>query len=232
MNIFFRKIKALEKIDKIVVKGSQKYYNSIDLRVLIKGLPHPVGGLLDNLLAYKGSKAIKERTDLLFEEIAESLRKLEESKIDKDFFNNEDAFYLFLKIYDSAIKCREKRKVRYFKNIFVNSIQKGKSDYYFKERFINIVNDLSELHIEILKLYIDNEKLFVVENRLPEGVLDIKKLSEKLNITESQAEAFCNDLLRYNLLYDYAIGTYDYKRGYFRLTSHATDFMNFVISEV
>ncbi len=225
-----KKIKALNKIEKPVVTFSKSYCRNIDFRTMIKAIP-AIGGYLDNLFAYKGSKIIQERTDTFFMEIADSLKRLEVEKIDKDFLDNEDAFYLFQKIYENIIRSNEKRKIRYFRNIFINSIQKEKSSYYFKERFINMVSDLSVLHVEIIKLYIDNEKLFGKED-LAANSFTLKNISEKLSISETQVEAFCNDLLRYNLLYDYRIGTYDYERGHFRITSNAADFIDFVISEV
>lgn len=224
-----REIKALDKVEKPIVAFSERYCKNVDLRQLIKNLPL-IGGSLDSLLAYKGSKIIQERMDLFFEQTTEALNRLGKDKIDKDFFESEEGFYVFQKICEQVIRTKEKEKVIYFRNIFINSTKAGKSKVYYKERFINIVADLSVLHMEILEYYLQREEAFKKENRKgADAFTSLHSVSQRFEITKSQAEAFCNDLLRYSLLYDDAIGKYGYKRGKFRIADNAIDFVNFIL---
>ncbi len=117
MNIH-KEIKSLGKIEKPIVTFSAKYCKSIDFRTTIKSLP-VVGGYLDNLLAYKGSKIIQERVDLFFEETAKALESLDKEKININFFEGEEGFYMFQKVYEQVIRAKEKEKAKYFRNIFI-----------------------------------------------------------------------------------------------------------------
>lgn len=120
-----------------------------------------------------------------------------------------------------------------FRNIFINFIKIKNASVYYKERFINIVADLSVIHIEILKYYFEREKMFEREHRNSRSSFtSLKGVAQKFSqLTESQVGAFCSDLLRYHLLYDSAIGKYNYERGRYRIINHAVDFLNFVILE-
>lgn len=226
------KIRALDKIEKPVVNFSEKYCKNIDLRTSIKSLPL-IGGHLDNLFAYKGSKIIQDRVDLFFKETEHTLRQLSEEKIDKDFINSEEGFYIFQKIYEQIIRVKEKEKIQFLKNVYINSISIDNSKKYYKERFINLVADLSIIHIEILKYYCTRERVFEDEHRNPrEKFTSLKAVEQSLNqlkLTESQIEIFCLDLLRYNLLSDAATRVYDAEKGRFRATTHAFEFLSFIL---
>lgn len=226
-----REAKALDKVERPIVAFSERYCKNIDLRTAIKTIPL-IGARLDDLFAYKGSKIIQERIDLFFEETNKELKKLTEENIDKTFFDSDEGFYVFRKICEEVTRAKEKEKVIYFRNIFVNSIKIEKSDMHYKERFINIVADLSVLHVEILRYYFEREEVFKEESRKgADAFTSLEFVSQRFGLAKSQAEAFCNDLLRYNLLYDDAIGKYGYKRGWFRIADNAVDFINFILLE-
>ena len=227
-NLLNKEIKALNKIDAPIVNFSEKYCQNIDFQTAIKSLPL-IGGCLDNLFAYKGSKIIQERVNKFFEETKSTLEQLQEEKIDKKYFDSDECFYIFQKIYEQIIRCDEKEKINLFRNILIHSISINKSDVYHKERFINMVANLSIMHIKILKSYIDREIVFKNENRQGNQCFtSLHSVYQKTGLTESQAEAFCNDLVRYDLLYDSMIGKYGYKRNHFRITNHAIEFMGFI----
>ena len=228
-NLITKRIKSLDKIDKPINDFSERYCKSIDTRTAIKSLP-AIGSLLDNLLAYKGSKIIQERTNLFFKETQETLRNLGYDKIDDHFFDGEEGFYVFNKILEQVVRCKEKQKIRYFRNIFINSITLGKSDYYYKERFIDMVADLSAKHLEVLRFYYESEPIFNAEGSASAGryFLTIDEVAAKFSMSSAQAGAFCNDLLRHNLIYDFAIGRMDYQRGRYRITESTYDFISFI----
>lgn len=226
------KIKTLDKVEQPIVEWSERYCENIDLRMLIKRLPL-IGEQLDDLLAYKGSKIIQDRVNIFFDETKKSLSQLSEEKIDKSFLNGQEGFYLFRKICEQITKAEEKEKVLLFRNIFLNAIKLGNSQYYYKERFIKIVADLSILHIKILKYYFEREQVFKVENRNPSRrFTSLQAVMQKVpELTESQTIAFCNDLARYALL-EHAEGTATYStNSTYRITSSAIEFMNFIIFE-
>ena len=227
-NILNKGIKALDKIDTPIVNFSEKYCQNIDFQTAIKSLPL-IGGHLDNLFSYKGSKIIQERVNKFFEETKSTLEQLQEEKIDKKYFDSDECFYIFQKIYEQIIRCNEKEKISLFRNILIHSISINKSDIYHKERFINMVANLSIMHVRILKSYRDREKIFKTEHRQDNQCFtSLPSVCKKTGLTESQAEAFCNDLVRYDLLYDSKIGKWDYERNYFRITNHAIEFMKFI----
>ena len=114
----------------------------------------------------------------------------------------------------------------FYIQVFLKSLGWMEDDshlYQFKQHHLSI------MHIKILKSYIDREIVFKNENRQDNQCLtSLHSVCQKTSLTESQAEAFCNDLVRYDLLYDSMIGKYDYKRNHFRITNHAIEFMNFI----
>ena len=227
-NILNKEIKVLRKINTPIVNFSEKYCQNIDFQTAIKSLPL-IGGYLDNLFTYKGSKIIQERVNKFFEMTKITLKQLQEEKIDKKYFDSDECFYIFQKIYEQIIRCNEKEKIGLFRNILINSISINKSNVYHKERFINMVANLAIIHIQILKFYINREIVFKKENRQDNQCFtSLHSVCQKTDLTESQAEAFCSDLVRYDMLYDSMIGKYGYKRNYFRITNYAIEFMDFI----
>jgi len=230
-----KNIKTLDAIEKPIVTFSKKYCENIDFRTAIKILPL-IGGYLDNLFAYKGSKIIQERVAKFFKETAEALKNLEEEKIDAKFLDSDEGFYIFQKIYERIIRSKEKAKVTLFRNIFINSIKVVNSGIYYKERFINIISELSIVHIEILKYYLERENVFKKENRGDsQAFTSVKAVEERLmksnyQISASQIYSFCSDLLRYNLVYDRAaLKGVRFSRDSYRITSSGIEFLNFIL---
>ena len=117
-------IKVLNKMEKPIIKLSEKYCDNIDARTLIQNLPL-IGGHLDSLLAYKGSKIIQERVKVFFEETKRSLNYLKEEKIDKKFLESDEGFYIFQSILDKVLRTNEKDKVKLFCDIFIICLPKN-----------------------------------------------------------------------------------------------------------
>lgn len=220
-----------KKISDAIDKQSLKYLENLELRSLVQIIPY-VGGSLDTILSAEGNRIQKERFEKFLNELKEGMNKLNEQKIDKNFIKSEEFFSLFQITIEKVIRNYEKEKIQYFRNIFVNSVKIGKSDTYYKEGFMNILANLSAVHISILKDYFEREEVFKKENRGKGGwIISAESIAQKFDLTDSQVEGFCNDLLRYGFLYDALIGIYGYKRGHFRTTKYSNDFIGFITLE-
>lgn len=234
IKLFNKKIHFLEKIEKPAVNYSEKYCENIDLRTVIRNLPG-IGQALDDLFAYKGSKILKKRINLFFKKTHEKLKKIDEEKIDKEYLESEEFFYIFQRILRQVSLSEEKEKVELFRNIFIKSIKIDGASVYYKERFVNMLADLSIIHIEILKYYYEREKVFLTEHRgSAQCFTSFSAIVQKLNslLSEFQVETFCKDLMRYNLVSDIAIGKYDYQEGHYRITANGRDFVDFISEDV
>ena len=216
--------KMSDSLDKI----SSKYEEMFEIRALIQSIPW-VGATFDTTLAAEGTRLKRRKLEEFLVELKETMGKISEEKIDKEFLNSEEFYVLFLTILERIMKTYEREKIILFRNIFINSIKVQNADTYYKEGFINIVTNLSVLHVQILKYYFEREEIFKKERRnAPNSFTSQSAVMRKFNIKESQFEGFCNDLLRDGLLYDAGIGTWDYKRYHYRVTNYASDFLKFI----
>lgn len=219
-------------IERALIPICEKYAQSSETRALIQLFGGPVGSAIDTLLSGEAAKMQAKRFKKFVERVSETLKNIQEEKIDREFLESEEFLSLFQNILGRVLESYEEQKILLFGNIFVNSVKTDGAKVYYKERFINIVADLSVVHVEILKYYFEREEVFRKESRKgADAFTSLESVFVKFKITEAQAEAFCNDLLRYNLLYDDGIGRFDYKRGHFRITDSAIDFINFILLE-
>ena len=219
-------------IERALIPICKKYAQSTGTRALIQLFGGPVGSAIDTLLSGEAARMQAKRFKKFVERVSEALKHIQEEKLDRQFLESEEFLSLFQNILGRVLESYEEQKIVLFGNIFVNSVKTDGAKVYYKERFINIVADLSVVHVEILKYYLEREETFKKENRKGAGAFtSLHSVSQRFEITKSQAEAFCNDLLRYNLLYDDGIGKVGYKRGRFRITDSATDFVNFILLE-
>ncbi len=229
------KVKLPEVLSTAIDKQSIKYAQNYELRSMVQLLPY-VGGALDTILSAEGNRIQKERLERFLEALNEGLNKLDEAKIDKVFLESEEFFSLFQMTIEKVIRNYEKEKTRYFKNIFINSIKRGKSKTYYKEGFIDIIANLSAIHIAILKYYFEKIECFKREKRQSVMFTSPNELYQKFNdVIPTYLDAYCNNLLSNGLLRVTAvdgniIGDRENCNSY-SPTEYALEFLKFITEE-
>lgn len=214
-------VKALDKVTK-------RYSDNLLLRTAIQALPY-VGGPIDTLLSGKASKIQQARIECFLDETNKKLQTIEKEKIDYEFIESEEFFSIFQNLLEKVIRTYEKEKIEIFSNIFVNSIVKENSKTYYKEGFIDMVFNLSALHIKILRFFYHRHNVL---RSLGIEYTSVDEISKELGLGNNiQAEKFCNDLMRYGLIYDWGVGRYNYVRGRYSMTPYASHFVKFILEK-
>lgn len=138
-----KQIKALSKqspIDHIV--------NSI--KALVNAWPIG-GGIVSSLISDYIPKSREKKTIDFLSNVAEGLEKLKD-QINKDYIKSAEFEYLFQKAWRAAIEQYQEEKIEGFRAILLNSAIGKQATPEEKELYINILNDLTGYHFQVLKL--------------------------------------------------------------------------------
>lgn len=141
-----KQIKALSKqtpIDHIV--------NSI--KALVNAWPVG-GGIVSSLISDYIPKSREKKTTEFLSKVAEGLEALKD-QIDKDYIKSSEFEYLFQKAWRAAIEQYQEDKIEGFRAILLNSAVGKQATAEERELFINILNDLTGYHFQMLKLLQD-----------------------------------------------------------------------------
>lgn len=141
-----KQIKALSKqtpIDHIV--------NSI--KALVNAWPVG-GGIVSSLISDYIPKSREKKTIEFLSDVAEGLETLKD-QIDRDYIKSAEFEYLFQKAWRVAIEQYQEEKIEGFRAILLNSAIGKQATAEERELFINILNDLTGYHFQVLKLLQD-----------------------------------------------------------------------------
>ena len=206
----------------------ERYERSIIPRAAVVGIPY-VGSTIDVLLSGKASRRWQERVMSLLDELRIRLGKIEESHIDKGFLDSDEFQQLIIRVFQALQSSYEHEKITYFAEILSRVITKGSLRDERAERYITLVNELTGLHIRIIKLFAERRESSLSKGRAEEIIiLGAKEISEILSVSQEQIEAFCSDLVAHCLLYDPQVGLADYRRGSYALHPSAVHFIKFL----
>jgi hypothetical protein len=157
--------------------------------------PTGIGSVLqESLYAYAG-RVKQERLNLFTENLKEYFEKENKDEIDTEFLRSSDFGQFFEQTLRKVVENKSERKLIIFRDIFINNI-KAKNISDFSETFLNIVAQLHEKQIEILKTHlpIDNEFFELKLNAEKLGNI-IRDLNAKLPEEKVKAShGFANDV--------------------------------------
>lgn len=144
-------------VDKKQIKALSKQSNVDHIVNSIKALVNacPVGGsIVSSLISDYVPKSREKKTIEFLSNIAEGLETLKD-RIDRDYIKSAEFEYLFQKAWRVAIEQYQEEKIEGFRAILLNSATGKKATPEEKELFINILNDLTGYHFQMLKLLQD-----------------------------------------------------------------------------
>lgn len=212
------------QIQKSLSKALEYYEKSIIPRASVMAIPY-IGGSIDRLLSGKAALKWQEKVMKLLKELNLRLQGIEENKIDKDFLENEEFEGLIIQVFQALQFTHEQEKIGYFADILSRVVTLPLSRDERKERYVSLVEELTGIHIRIIKLFA-KRKTFCGKNYTDNDVvITAAEISKQLGLRQVEIEAFCSDLLSRGLLYDPHLGKYGYKPGSYALHPSAYSFI-------
>ncbi len=103
------------------------------------------------------------------ENIASDLSKLED-RINQDYIKTDEYAFIFEKCFKGAVENYQKEKVIAFRAILVNSLIDFEKTQIEKEYYLNLINNLSLLHIQILT-FMASPKTYLEYNGLENSLV-------------------------------------------------------------
>jgi len=110
----------------------------------------PIGSAISSLLTDYIPGARFKRVENFARQVAEDLKKFED-QIDENFIKTDEFAYIFEQSIRGVAQNYQKEKLKAFRAILVNSAIRKDVAQDEKEYFLSLVNNLSTLHIQILK---------------------------------------------------------------------------------
>jgi len=216
-------------MDKKLSKIEDEKKGNAVIALISSALPFPcVPGLVTQILNAKISALEEERVNLLFEGIKEYLQKLN-MNIDEDFIKTKKFAVVFEAAYKTAINAKTEEKVQQIKNAFLYAIETGEN-YEESVDFFNIIDDIENIHVLILKRCW--EQLLLARklgsptepNTTLAGLVDFYK-----DIPRRTIERTCYHLMGVGLLENPTQGKYNSSNGVYTLTDYGVFFCEKIV---
>lgn len=219
---------AIEKVVELGSKINSKINSNPILSTLYAIKTGPVGGAISRYLSGKGFEKRYERMEQLALSIKQSLTEEVNKKIEIQYLESDEFYYIFERILEKVIKTHSAEKIKRFSNIFINSCMSDLSKSNIKDSVISVVDSLSDDHINVLQYF------FIQYDKLPQGqagyfhILLPQMFDSFPQYHHWQLELFCNDLINAGLLYDYRIGKAAGDHSQYGLRTFAFEFRKFI----
>ncbi len=107
------------------------------------------GGIISSLIGDYIPKSREKKTLEFLEKVAEGLESLK-SRVDEEYVKSDEFGYLFQKAWRAAVEQYSEEKIEGFRAILLNSVTGKQATPEERELFINILNDLTGYHFELL----------------------------------------------------------------------------------
>ena len=121
------------------------------IKALISAYPFG-GGIIASLISDYIPKSRERRTLEFLQQVAQDIENAKE-RINNDYIRSEEFEYLFQKAWRVAIENYQKEKIEGFRAILINSALGKEASPEDKDLFINILNDLTGYHFQMLKVF-------------------------------------------------------------------------------
>jgi hypothetical protein len=147
-------------LQRIVKSAAESNVGEAILNIFKAGLATAplFGGIASLMTDYIPSSRLK-RLEQFASDVAEDLKKVT-NQVNSDYLKTDDFAFMFEKCFRGAAENPQKEKVAAFRGILVNSAIRRDYSEEEKEYFLNLANNLSALHIRILRfMYEPNEYL-------------------------------------------------------------------------
>ena len=225
------KNEALTKID----KTNELISNSPIIKGLVDGglslIPF-VGSAISSSLDARAFQLFEENSKRFAEEVRKLLDRIAEDKLDKSFLESSEFTSLLIETLARNARTHEEEKVKLFAKVFVGFVTVQGSQIHYKEGYIKIIDELSAEHIKMLAFIYDRTNNPTETDEKLRDRVQSEEISTVLNITIERVSAYCDQMIRYGLLRDWAIGKYGYKSGSYAMTGYGLEFSKFLLSSI
>ncbi len=214
-----------EKINGALTKASEKYVENISLRASVAMIPY-IGGSLDIIFSAKGNEIIFRRINFFLKFLEESVSKLDEDKIDKEFLESEDWFDLIYRTFDEVKKTRIIEKQKIFAKILANSTL-NIEDTEDIEIYIRIIGELSGVDLIVLDL-IYKKRNFINSNDYKTYATAWEELTLESGFEKEKVKLSLYKLFSLGLITERYGAILDYKGGAYKTTSLLEKVIEFI----
>jgi len=112
------------------------------------------GGAVASLINDYIPESREKRTIEFLTKVAEDLDRLKD-RVDIEYLKSDEFEYLFQKAWRVALEHYQEEKIEGFRAILLNSVIQKQATADEKDLFINILNELTGYHFEMLKVFQD-----------------------------------------------------------------------------
>lgn len=192
--------------------------------------------ILGNYMDIVYTETVQAIKDISFQN---SLEKLDEEKIDKEYLNSLEFYNLLVQTFNMILDEIESDKVIYYSKLIKNSIESSKDDRRYTFDYINIVHELSINQMYLLQeIYIQQKDLYKIKEEHPdctelslvEKCTDWKKLPDVLKDKYGIEENDLNFLLKRTestgLIHEITGSYWDYSGGTYIMNESLRKFMD------
>lgn len=213
--------KALNKIE------NEKQENKV-FALISSALPFPsISGVLTQVINARISGLEEERVNLLFQEVKKEIERIKLS-ISVDFIKTDKFSIIFETAYKTAINAKTKEKIKQIKNAFIHAIE-AEDNYEDSIDFFNLINNLENIHIIILKRCWEQLSLARKLGSPTSPIVTLDGLSDFYKkVPKRTIERTCNHLIGLGLL---EIPKGKIGPGVYTLTDYGVFFCEKIIKE-
>lgn len=145
----------LKNLPKVISSKADDLLESAEKEDLVHGLLGllPAGGVLDTILFRRIKNSAKVRLEEFNCSISAELNNINENKVDKKFIESEEFDSLVMNVVARTIWESSQEKRAYFRAVLLNSVTFDFSQSPLKEVMIELIAELSPMHVKILQLF-------------------------------------------------------------------------------
>jgi hypothetical protein len=137
--------KLAKAIDILSIEGEVAVQDKM-LRAAIAGIPY-VGGSISSLITGQARQRLVQRAVEVFEVVGERLRHIDESLVDREFFDSEEFQTILALAIQQLQTTHDRRKIRLLASALANSGTKQFASDDRKETFMRLLRELTMDHI-------------------------------------------------------------------------------------
>ena len=193
---------------KIEIYSKELIHSSIKVQLSLIG---PVGVAIDEMLFGIGDRIRGKRLEQFVNELAESIKLIDEQTIDNEFFKSEEFHDILIQVVNQSTKTRHLEKIKLFANALTGSLKINR-DIESLEDCIQIVASLTLRDIQVLKAVIElndrlqKEKANLEDPREFDDLINTHKLLSELELSTSDITFSLTKLTSLGLLKEYYQG--------------------------
>jgi len=185
-----------------------------------------LGQAITSALDTRAFQLFEQNSKCFSEDVKELVRKLDQNMLDRRFIESAEFVSILTDILARNARTHEEAKIRLYATLFVNFTKLGKSATPYKEGFIRIIDELSVEHIQVLAVINKQDMASVAGDTKQSGSHALsQEIAKEMGIPEARVQAYCDQMTRFGLLRDAAIGHYDYKPGSYAITDYGREFV-------